>query len=265
MTSRPLQGCSIVVTRPTGQAEELLAMLEAAGAQAVHFPVIEIRAVEDQQGLIDTARSLESYDLAIFVSRNAVNYGIEIIRQARRDNGWPSGTRIAAIGSGTAHELEKAGLNVDISPSSIASSENLLNEPGMKDVAGKRILIFRGNGGREKLAEVLRQRNATVNYFECYRRKLPEQDAQTLSTLWHRNAIQGIIVTSSEGLKNLYQMVKPEDIPRLNETPLYVITSTMVELSRKLGYKQMPVLMPSASNADILASLIEHCTNASGE
>ena len=129
----------------------------------------------------------------------------------------------------------------------------------MKNVAGKRIVIFRGNGGREKLANSLRQRGATVDYLECYSRRQPDADANTLSRLWDANSLDGIIVTSAEGLKNLYGMVNPNDLERLNTTPLYVISSTMVELCRKLGYKQTPVLMSSASNEDVIESLIANC------
>jgi uroporphyrinogen-III synthase len=265
MPGLPLKGCNIVVTRPAGQADKLVSMLETAGARAVRFPVIEIIAANTSPALAEFARSLETYQLAIFISRNAVIHGINLLNQARSDSNWPPGTKIAAIGSGTTAELEALGLTVDITSRGIANSENLLTAPEMLNVAGKRVLIFRGTGGREKLADVLRARGAIVDYIECYRRELPARDAGVLTSCWNSGGIQGIIVTSCEGLENLYQLVDAADLPRLNNTPLYVISSTMVELSRKLGYKQRPILARSASNQDVLESLVNHCTAHSGD
>ena len=127
-------------------------------------------------------------------------------------------------------------------------------------VKGKSILIFRGSGGREKLAETLRSRGAKVDYIECYERTRPQNDANILSELWDRNSLHGIILTSVEGLKNLYQMVNKRDLPRLNNTLLYVISSTMVELCGKLGYKLTPVLLPSAHDEDVLESVTNFYT-----
>jgi uroporphyrinogen-III synthase len=256
MTSLPLQNCTIVVTRPTAQAARLIKALEDAGATVIHFPVIEITAPPDQDKLREQAKQLNTYDMAIFISRNAVIYGSALIRQTA----WPASIQIAAIGEGTAQQLHEQGMTVDIVANGIANSESLLNTESMENVAGKRILIFRGNGGKEKLADNLLKRGATVDYLECYERNRPNNNTEILSELWRRKAMNGIILTSSEGLKNLYDMVKKEDFVHLNTTPLYVISSTMVELCGKLGYKLTPVLMPSAANEDVMQSLLNNCT-----
>ncbi len=257
MTPHPLQNCTIVVTRPAAQATRLLEALEEAGATAIHFPVIEITAAPDQEKLLQQVKQLNTYDMAIFISRNAAIYGSALVQQTEN---WPSSMQIAAIGEGTAQQLHKQGMAVDIVAKGIASSESLLNTKAMQNVADKRILIFRGNGGKEKLASNLRKRGATVDYLECYERKRPNINAEILSELWHRKTIDGIILTSAEGLKNLYDMVKKEDIAQLNTTPLYVISSTMVELCGKLGYKLTPVLIASATNEDVMQSVLKNCT-----
>ncbi|MFW2438479.1 MAG: uroporphyrinogen-III synthase [Arenicellales bacterium] len=256
MTKTPLQNCTIVVTRPTGQADRLIDILENAGATVVHFPVIEITAIAEQESLLEQAKQLSSYDIAIFISRNAVIYGTDLLQQ---QGSWPKYTQIAAIGNGTAQQLESMGYNAKIISSTTANSEGLLAEPVMNSVKGKHILIVRGQGGREKLAAALRSRGAEVDYFECYERSCPQINADVLSKLWDKNSIQGIILTSAEGLKNLYQMVNKKDLPRLNSTPLYAISSTMVELCGKLGYKLTPVLMPSAHDEDVLESVTAQC------
>ncbi|NOY17483.1 MAG: uroporphyrinogen-III synthase [Gammaproteobacteria bacterium] len=255
MTKHPLQGCTLVVTRPTGQADNLIHALESAGATVVHYPVIKIAAIPEQEKLLELAKQLNTYDMAIFISRNAVIYGTALLQQAD----WPQNTEIAAIGNGTAQQLQSMGYKTDIISSTTANSEGLLSEPAMNSVKGKRILIFRGKGGKEKLAEALRTRGAQIDYFECYERHRPQVNTKILRRLWDRNSLNGIILTSAEGLKNLYQMVNKNDLPRLNTTPLYVISSTMVELCGKLGYKLTPVLMPSAQDEDVLESVTVHC------
>ncbi len=256
MTKHPLQGCTLVVTRPTGQADNLIHALESAGATVIHYPVIKITAIPEKGKLQALAKQLNIYDIAIFISRNAAIYGIAMLQ----NNGdWPQNTQIAAIGNGTAQQLRTLGYSTNIVSSTTANSEGLLAEPAMHSVKGKRILIIRGNGGRGKLAETLCLRGAKIDYFECYERSRPQANTKILSRLWDRNSLNGIILTSAEGLKNLYQMVNKNDLPRLNTTPLYVISSTMVELCGKLGYKLTPVLMPSAHDEDVLESVTVHC------
>lgn len=256
MTTTSLQDCTIVVTRPEAQAAKLIKKLQNNGANVVHFPVIAISPVKNQRQLLAQAKTLGNYDIAIFISRNAAIFGAALIKQV---GDWPRQTKIAAIGDGTAQQLNEQGLQADVVPGGTANSESLLSSSMMSPVDGKRILIFRGIGGREKLANSLRKRGAIVDYLECYERKRPINNPDILTRLWDRHMMHGIILTSNEGLKNLYQMVNIDDIDRLNNTPLYVISSTMVELCGKLGYKLTPILMPSASDDDVLQSVMEHC------
>jgi len=257
MTTAPLRNCTIVVTRPVAQAGKLIEKLERLGADVTSFPVIAISAAENHQQLLTQVKSLGTYDIAIFISRNAAIYGSELIKQT---GGWPNHTQIAAIGDSTARQLQKQGLTTDIVASGVANSENLLSTRAMSSVNGKRIAIFRGNGGREILADSLRNRGAVVDYIECYKRKLPNTNHDVLTRLWDKNTLHGIIITSAEGLKNLYKMVKKDDLARLNITPIYVISSTMVELSGKLGYKLTPIQMASARDDDVVEAVLANCS-----
>ena len=257
MTTTPLRNCTIVVTRPLAQAGKLISRLEKLGATVTHFPVIAISAADNQQQMLKQAKTLDTYDIAIFISRNAAIYGSELIKQT---GDWPPNTQIAAIGDGTVQQLQAQGLSTDIVASGVANSESLLSTRAMNSVKGKRIAIFRGNGGREKLADSLRRRGAVVDYIECYKRKRPNIKHEILTALWDKNTLHGIILTSAEGLKNLYKMVKKDDLARLNTTPIYVISSTMVELSGKLGYKLTPVQMASARDDDVIEAVIANCT-----
>lgn len=256
MTTAPLRNCTIIVTRPVAQAGKLISKLENLGANVIHFPVIAISAADNHQQLLSQAKTLGSYDIAIFISRNAAIYGSELIKQA---GDWPPNTQIAAIGVGTVQQLQAQGLSTDIVASGVANSENLLSTQAMNTVKGKRVAIFRGNGGREKLADSLRNRGAVVDYIECYERKRPKINHDILTRLWDKNTLHGIILTSAESLDNLYKMVKKDDLARLNTTPIYVISSTMVELCSKLGYKLAPIQMASARDDDVIEAVLANC------
>ena len=256
MMNGPLRNCTFVVTRPATQAGKLISKLESLGANVTHFPVIAISAADNQQ-LLDQANNIGTYDIAIFISRNAAIYGSELIKQTGE---WPPNTQIAAIGDGTAQQLLAQGLSADIVASGVANSENLLSTQAMSSVNGNRIAIFRGNGGREKLADSLRKRGAIVDYIECYERKRPNISNDILTRQWDKDTLHGIILTSAEGLRNLYKMVKKDDLARLNTTPFYVISSTMVELCGELGYKLAPIQMASARDDDVIEAVLANCT-----
>src|SRR3954470_18257221 len=146
-----LAGRGIVVTRPAHQAERLAGLLREAGARPILFPVIEIADVEDPAPLNALIERLDDFDRAIFVSPNAVHKAMTLIA-ARRV--LPGGLTYAAVGSGSVRELQKFRVTEVIAPARV-DSEALLALPAMSDVAGKRMVVFRGNGGREALGEAL--------------------------------------------------------------------------------------------------------------
>jgi len=259
MQGNELAGCTIVVTRPAAQARSLMARLNDASATAVQFPVLDIQPLSEQT-LSNTDRTnIALCDIAVFISRNAVIHGLPVIEQA---GGLPAAARIASVGRGTADELGKRGIQVDLLPSSAANSEALLDEMASIDIAGKHVIIIRGTGGRELLADTLRSRGANVHYLECYRRCLPDSDSGILTRLWEHAGIDAIVVTSTDGLKNLHELVLPADRDRLLATRLYVVSTSMVELCADLGYNLTPVLSKSPIDDDVMAALLAHCSKS---
>ena len=250
--SGDLQGVYVLVTRPAHQAEALCVLIESHGGHALRFPVLEIADPADTGPLHAVIDRLQDYELAIFISANAVNKAMNLVR-ARRD--WPAGLRIAAIGRGSARELERFGHRADLCPPRKFDSEALLALPEMQDVAGKRIVIFRGDGGREHLADTLTARGARVEYAEAYRRVRPEADTGRLLRHWARGELDVITVTSSEGLHNLYDMVGKLGRQWLRKTPLVVASERMVPLARELGFRLPPVVAEDATDEAMAAAL----------
>ncbi|MBI4192485.1 MAG: uroporphyrinogen-III synthase [Betaproteobacteria bacterium] len=228
---RPLAGRGIVVTRPAHQAAHLAELIRAAGGNPILFPVIEIVEVGDLQPLLALIDRLDEFDIAIFISPNAVNKAMNLIKARRA---LPPRLKFAAIGRGSVKELKRFGLTDVIAPARF-DSEALLELPGMQDIAGRRIVIFRGDGGRELLADTLSARGATVEYAECYRRGRPQLDAAPLLKAWARNELHAITVTSSEGLHNLFDLVGKLGQSWLRKTPVFVPHPRIEQTARELG------------------------------
>lgn len=249
---RPLAGRTVVVTRPEHQAAALAARIEQAGGRALRFPVIEIEPATSTEldSIID---ALDSFDLAIFISRNAVAHGLDRIR-ARRT--WPLGIATAAIGRGTRQALEESGLGEIISPDGLADSEALLRHPGLAALAGKRVVIFRGEGGREALANGLRARGASVAYAECYRRRMPSLDPGPLLAGLAGGALDAVVVTSGEGLANLVSMLGGGAAELLAGTRLFVPHVRLTDAARSLGVSDPVVAGPA--DEDMLSALVAY-------
>ncbi len=227
---KPLVGKCIVVTRPAHQAEHLAALIRAEGGEPLLYPVIEIVDIEDRQPLYALIDRLDEFEWAIFVSPNAVMKALSLIKARRA---VPPGLRFAAVGHGSVRELNNFGMTGVIAPARF-DSEALLDMPEMKNVADKRVVIFRGDGGRDLIGDTLAARGALVDYAECYRRARPPRDATPLIDAWARDELHAIIVTSSEGLRNLVELVGARGRERLRKTPLFVPHARIAATAREL-------------------------------
>lgn len=239
MSPAVLAGRRVVVTRPAGQSAHLVALIRAAGGEPLLFPVLEILDAEDSQPLLALIGRLDAFDLAIFVSANAVEKALALALRV-----WPPGLRVAAVGGGSARALHRAGFAAVIVPGERFDSEALLDLPELKDVAGKRVVIFRGDGGRELLGDTLAARGAAVEYAECYRRVRPQADTAPLLALWERRGIDAFTATSVEGLANLHELLGESLRPCLQQTPLFAPHQRIADAARALGVRTVVATGP---------------------
>jgi len=249
----PLRGVGVLVTRPAHQAEPLCQSIEELGGCAYRFPVLEIVDPEDEQPLLAVIEQLEDFDYAVFVSANAVSRALARILAARS---WPASVRIAVIGKRSAEELEQFGLTADVCPADRFNSEALLELPPMQQVGGKRFVIFRGDGGREYLADMLRARGAQVQYVEAYRRVCPQADSTALLQRWQAGAIDVVLVNSAESLENLIHMVGETGRRLLARTQLLVVSDRMLAVVAGLGLESPPLVADNATDAAVLKALL---------
>lgn len=215
---QPLKGIGVLVTRPQHQAHVLAELIRSRGGEPVLFPAMEIVAQPDD-ATASVIERLEQFDLAVFASPNAARLAMARIGPA---GGLPAGLRAAALGPGTAAELKKFDVREMIAPAAEFDSEALLQELSGVQLAGKRVVIFRGQGGRQWLGESLRRLGAEVEYVECYRRARPLRDMADLMPLWQRGALRACLATSSEIVSNLFDMAGAAGRRWLCETPMFV-------------------------------------------
>lgn len=253
MAARPLKDAGIVITRPAHQGEVLKARLEAKGAQVLHFPSIEIAPVAPSAELSSCLERLDRYHYAIFISPNAVEYAADLIDFAA----LPDTLRIAAIGPGTARALTAHGRKPDMLPRDGASSEALLKLRALHAVNRKRVLIFRGQGGRELLAETLEERGADVDYAEVYRRAVPRPEIGELSRWFREGRVDVIAVTSREALLNLDRMLSPALTPYLRAAQFLVSSPRLIKLVSALGVRRRPLVSSDASDAALVNTLVK--------
>ena len=253
-----LRGRGIVVTRPAPQSAVLARLIEAAGGRVLLYPMIEIVPVAGAalDSLVDT---LERFDLAIFISRNAVEQGLARVAQRRT---WPAGLAVAAVGNGTRTALEARGFVDVLAPLDAGGSESLLAllMPPVLDVRGKRVAIFRGVGGRELLERGLRERGAAVECIECYRRKAPDTDLRPLMEEWSRGRMHAIAVSSGAALANLAGLLGDPGRELLAATPVFVPHPRVVEEARARGVAQAVVAGPA--DADVIRALVAYFSRA---
>ncbi len=254
--SGSLANTGVVVTRPVHQAGRLVGLLQAEGARVFRFPLIAIVPPRDEARVDAVLARLQDFQLAVCVSANAVDSGQRYLEAA---GGLPAGLSLAAVGRGTARALEEHGLAVDLYPTERYDSDGLLALTALQAeaISGKRVLIFRGEGGRELLAETLQSRGAEVEYAEVYRRVRPAVDPGRLLEPMARGEVDVIMVTSGEGLRNLFDMVGEAARQWLYHTPLLVVSERLADLAQSMGFRIAPIVAARAADEDLVAALIQ--------
>jgi uroporphyrinogen-III synthase len=219
MSARRLEGLGVVITRPREPGEALAAELAREGARTIVFPALAIEDIEPTAQLQGALAELGGAAIAIFVSAHAVQKGLAAARSRAL---WPAHLAVAAVGEATAAALRNCGIAAVISPRERHDSEALLALAPLQSVRGQSIVIFRGEGGREHLSEVLQARGARVACAECYRRVRPASDPRELLQAWDRGEVHAVSALSGETLENFVVLVGAAGARHLASTTLVV-------------------------------------------
>lgn len=246
----------IVITRPAQQASALAEGIKAAGGDVLLFPTIELQPLELNQENKAKIDHLNQYDVIIFISANAVNFGLAHILP---DTNVPKDILLATIGQGTAKCLNRLlGRQPDIVPAENFNSEGLLATAALQNVVNKRILIFRGEGGREHLKETLQSRGAQVEYLNVYQRVTPTISTSDLEQNLQKNQIAAIVITSATSLHNLLSLTPEAVMAQLCQTPLVLLNKRLVGVAREAGFTSNLFVTKEASDAAMIETLKEN-------
>ncbi|MDG3086684.1 uroporphyrinogen-III synthase [Vibrio hannami] len=239
---------AVIVTRPSPEGEALCESLEGVGIQAFHLPLISFIKGAEAEGLPSL---LKSSDIVIAVSKPAVEWAHRILCQYEQD--WPEKLRYLAIGQKTADELSKC-TQQEVHYPEVSDSEHFLKLPLLERVHDKKVLILRGNGGRELIRDKLSGRGAIVNYCEVYQRQTLVFNGHSEIEKWQRNNIDSIVVTSADQLTILMKAVPENYHHWLCTRTLLVPSYRIAEIASEFGFASVKVT-GSASNSELLTTI----------
>jgi uroporphyrinogen-III synthase len=246
--SGPLSGRGIIVTRPQRQAAVFAGRIGALGGIPIIWPAIVILPPPDRAPLERAHAALGDYEIAIFVSANAVEFG------APPPGQWPAHLVSYAPGPGTAETLAGVGIPDARVPVTSLDSEGLLELPELADLTGKRVVIFRGEGGREFLGNTLRARGASVDHVPCYRRVAPQTGAAGLIEAMREGRTHALTLTSSEGLDNLVAALGPAGCDLVVRLPVFAAHPRIAERARE---HKLRAIETAGGDAGLIAGLLE--------
>ncbi len=244
-----LAGRNILVTRPSHQAETICNLIENEAGAAIRFPVLEISGPQDIEQCQSRLEQLNGYDIAIFVSPNAVSYALQLLPER-----LPANLKLAVVGDATAASLHKQGYAVEYAPVGTFNSEALLTELTRSSLIGKRIVIFRGNGGRELLGDMLRNHGAQVDYCEVYRRVRPDTQL-ILPAAESRQRIHLVTVTSGNGVKNLFDLTSELQMPILQNIQFLAGSDHVAAVAQLHGCRLEPIVAKNPGDQAMFSAI----------
>lgn len=235
-TSKTLEHLRILNTRPLDQGESLNQAISEAGGLSFHLPLLTIEPTPTDW--LKDLPNLDHVHQAIFISANAVNYFFKALKHHQLS--WPPSIETITIGQKSAEEMVRWDINIHHIPK-VAASENLLALPALQHIKNHTILLIKGEEGRTKIATDLTERGAKLIGLEVYRRIFPTTARKDIYSMWHENAIDIILFTSEQAMKNLFVVLSAQDLPRLCKTPCLVISQRLAEAASRLGMQTIIV------------------------
>lgn len=243
-----MTSAEVLILRPQPGADETVAALAGHGIAARALPVLEIEPLPESPALRALVQRLDEFDLVVFTSPAAVREGMKWI-----DANWPQyplRMRVLAVGARTRELLAEWGLDAR-SPADHESAEGLLElpelaPPGPAASGPARVLIVRGEGGRELLARELQARGLRVEHLVVYRR------VQCRIAVPVAERVAALVASSADGVDALVA----SDGLRLRERPLIVPSERVARRARELGFARVRVAAgagPDATRAALAA------------
>lgn len=252
-----------VLTRPAGQSTWLAGQLPACGIEPLEFPLLEILPALDDTPLRAALADLTQYALVCFVSPNAVRHALE-----KLPGPWPEHLAAAVVGPGSATALADFGItasDVEVfqppaGPNARFDSDALLAVLPLARLAGRRVLLVRGDGGRDLLLDRLREAGALVDVVSAYIRQRPTPPAslwRSLDTLLASGRPISLTLTSSEAVGNLDVLARAHfdtvGLARLHRIDCFTSHERIAKTARAAGFGR--ITLCGAGDRNLLQAL----------
>ncbi|MDQ0141572.1 uroporphyrinogen III methyltransferase/synthase [Cupriavidus necator] len=282
------------MTRPAGQSRQLTEALQGAGLDVLSFPLLAIGPAADDAPLRAALARLDTFALVVFVSPNAIAFALEALAsvQGTAVARWPAPVAVAVVGPASVAALAERGIAAPayrvIAPAGANVSGPGHDEPGQDAealrfdsealwaqldpaaLAGKPVLIIRGNGGRDWLGDRLREAGARVEAVEAYQRTLPEPTAMQWQALRDNlrpgAAPHAWLLTSSEAVRNLdvlaRQHLSPQEDASLRQVQCIAPHARIAEQALALGFAHIQRAAPG--DAGLLAACLQWADGHAG-
>jgi len=247
-----VSGWRLLLTRPEEESRALIARFADAGIFASSMPLLEIEPIVVDEIEAEKLARLHTYCAVIVVSKSAARFALPLIDPRNplfAEQPWFS------VGAGTGTLLRERGLAASW-PLDGEDSEALLEMPALRKAIrqpGAKVLILRGEGGRELLADQLQRRGIEVDYLQLYRRRLPAYVSGALHERIQGERLNGIVVSSGQGFEHL-RLLAGDAWPAIAPLALFVPGARVAQMARAAGAQHV-VECRGANGAAVLTLL----------
>jgi len=250
---------TIIVTRPSGQARQLIEVLTSAIEKSgvanrslpeiLSLPLLTIVPKTDEALAEHIATVLNEVDLAIFVSPNAIE---SVMRLLERD--WQDLAKtiipIGVMGRSSHQALKNHGIGLERMPTPIIlpkgnenwDSEGLWQELQSLqwDWENKKVVIFKGEGGRDWLADTLKKAGAKVDAISTYSRVPLDIDHSAWQAIREIDLSKSLwLLTSSEAVRYLGEVFKDQFTQNLNSACALCPHHNIADAAELIGFGEV--------------------------
>lgn len=246
----PLAGRRVLICRPQPDADRLADAFRNAGAEARALPMLIRDPIVDDPVIRTQILNIDEFEHVIAVSPYAARLLTDWL-----DTWWPqspTGIHWYGVGAGTTSVLIDYGLDA-LQPEQGHTSEALLERPELADLSHEKVLIVRGEEGRELLPDTLRSRGARVTLLPLYRRRAPDYDDQTLNDHFQSFNPEVVVTLSGETLNNLVSL-SDNSGHNLTDTLVVVPVERIADQARTAGFRRTCVPGSLADSAIVAAA-----------
>jgi len=238
LSSRPLWGWKVLVTRGRNQSNQLTGSLLEKGAEVVEVPTLEIRPLPLTARTRATLRSLDGFQWLIFSSVNAVEQFMRGLAQAKAPLSSLDKARIACVGAATATALEGFGLRSHLVPRDY-KQEGLVRSFRKVPLKGKKVLMVQAGQGRDLLEKALRKKGASLTPLVLYENRVPAGTSEKLREMFAQEAPHLLTFASSSAVDHFFAALPKALRRRAAAIPAGVIGPVTAASARKWGVRRL--------------------------